>query len=98
MAEDERAALIMFVAANPQAGDVMPGAGGGARKLRFRRPGKGKSGGNSIFFYCAGENVPLFLLNVLTKGDRANLTKAEQNELSGLLSQIVGGYSKGHDP
>jgi hypothetical protein len=88
MGAEEREELILFLSANPRAGDLMAGTGG-ARKVRFKRPGTGKSGGYRIIFYYAGEDVPLFLLNVFTKGDRANLSKAEQNILRGILSDMI---------
>ena len=40
MDADEREAVVLFLSANPQAGDVMAGTGG-ARKFRFKRPGTG---------------------------------------------------------
>lgn len=95
MGAEEREALILFLSANPRAGDLMAGTGG-ARKVRFKRPGTGKSGGYRIIFYYAGEDVPLFLLNVFTKGDRANLSKAEQNILRGILSDMVKTYLGGN--
>ena len=97
MDADERSALVSLLAANPEVGDIMAGTGG-ARKLRFRRPGTGKSGGCRIIFYYAGLEVPIFLLNVFTKGDRSNLSKAEQNTLRAILARIAGHYRKGHTP
>lgn len=91
---EEREAVVAYVAANPQAGDMMAGAGG-ARKLRFKRPGTGKSGGYRIVFYYGGDGMPLFLLNVFTKGDRANLSKAECNELRTILAKMVQFYLDG---
>jgi hypothetical protein len=44
MATDEMTAVVDLLAANPDAGEIMPGCGG-ARKLRVAKPGKGKSGG-----------------------------------------------------
>jgi hypothetical protein len=41
--EAERLAFIDWIAANPLAGDVIPGADG-ARKVRWSRTGTGKSG------------------------------------------------------
>jgi len=41
--------------------------------------------------------VPLFLLNVFTKGDRANLSKAEQNALRSILARMVEVYPKEPD-
>jgi hypothetical protein len=42
--------------------------------------------------------VPVFLLNVFTKGDRANLSKAEQNALRIILVKMAETYRKGHSP
>jgi hypothetical protein len=94
MDTDERAAVVQFLATNPQAGDIMAGTGG-ARKVRFKRPGTGKSGGYRVVFYYAGQDVPIFLLNVFTKGERANLSKAEQNELRVILGKMADAYRKG---
>jgi hypothetical protein len=43
LAELERAELVAYVAANPEAGDVIPETGA-VRKLRWRLPGRGKRG------------------------------------------------------
>jgi hypothetical protein len=94
MDADEREAVVSYLAANPQAGDMMSGTGG-ARKFRFKRVGTGKSGGYRIIFYYGGQDVPLFLLNVFTKGDRANLSKADQNTLRTILSRMADTYRKG---
>ncbi len=42
--EDERGEFCAWLAANPLAGDVIPGSGG-CRKLRWSRSGTGKRGG-----------------------------------------------------
>lgn len=93
MSADEREALVVYLAVNPLAGDIMAGTGG-ARKLRFKRPGMGKRGGYRIIFYFAGEQAPIFLLNVFIKGDRSNLSKDEQNTLRSILSKMSEAYLK----
>jgi mRNA-degrading endonuclease RelE of RelBE toxin-antitoxin system len=45
----EREALIDWIAANPDAGAVIPGADG-ARKVRWSRAGKGKRGGVRVIY------------------------------------------------
>jgi hypothetical protein len=51
--DDEKAALVDYIAANPTAGDLMPGLGG-ARKLRWAIGNRGKSGGvRTITHYAA---------------------------------------------
>ena len=62
---------------------------GGVRKLRWGRGGQGKSGGVRVIYYFHDENMPLYLLTLFAKGDKANLTKAERNELAELVDLLV---------
>jgi hypothetical protein len=94
MSADERAELVVALADNPEQGDLIPGTGG-ARKLRFRRPGMGKRGGYRVIYYFGGVDVPVFLLKVYTKGVRADLSKAEQNALRSVLQRLAGDYRDG---
>lgn len=87
MSEEERIAVVDLIAADPEAGEIMPGCGG-ARKLRVAKPGKGKSGGYRVITYFAGDDVPVFLLTVFGKKEKANLTKAERNALAGLTKTL----------
>ena len=84
----ERDELVAFLAANPTAGDLIEGTGG-VRKLRWRRGGQGKSGGVRVIYYHHDELMPLYLLTLFAKGDKANLTKAERNDLAGLVAVLV---------
>ena len=43
--------------------------------------GKGKSGGYRIVWYFGGGDIPVFLLTVFGKGEKANLTQGERNAL-----------------
>jgi len=91
VSEDERFEIVTFIAQNPTAGALMPGTGG-ARKIRFAGRGKGKSGGYCIVTYYAAPDIPIFVLAMINKGERANLSKAEQNELRRELSAIADDY------
>jgi hypothetical protein len=91
MSDDEVEAVVDVIAANPMAGDLIVGTGG-ARKLRHRRKGTGKSGGYRTIHYFAGRDVPVFLLAVYGKGDKDNLTNAERNEMSKILSTLAADY------
>lgn len=75
IAEEERLAIVNLVAADPTQGDLMTGTGG-VRKLRVAGRGKGKSGGYRIVTYFATADVPVLLLAVIDKGERANLSSA----------------------
>ena len=88
---DERDALIDYLAAHPDAGDVMPGTGG-ARKLRWGVQGKGKSGGVRVITFFSGPPVPVFVLTVFGKGEKINLSKSERNALRKVLGELVAEY------
>lgn len=94
MTEAERQAVVEMIAARPQAGDEISGTGG-ARKVRVPGKGKGKSGGYRIITVYSGKDVPVFLLTVYSKGEKANLSKAEKNELKSILADIVREYRRG---
>jgi hypothetical protein len=87
MDEEEREALAAVVASNPTAGDLMQGTGG-CRKLRYKKPGTGKSGGYRVVTWFGGGDIPVFLLTVFGKNERANLSKAERNVLAKLTGQL----------
>lgn len=68
-------ALIDYIARNPMSGVSI---GGGVRKFRFARKGKGKSGGYRVIHFFTPENrMPLFLITVFAKNEKANLTRTE---------------------
>jgi hypothetical protein len=94
LTDDEVAAMAAEIGADPLSGDLIPGTGG-ARKLRFARQGAGKSGGYRTIHYFGGDDVPVFLLAIVDKGQRANLSKAERNELADLLPRIADAYRAG---
>jgi len=93
LSDRERDEVVCFLAAYPEAGDVMPGTGG-ARKLRWKSQGRGKSGGARVIYYYHNESLPLFLLNVFAKNEKVNLTQAERNVMQSLLPRLVAGYRK----
>ncbi len=59
--DDERRELIDFLAANPLAGDEIPGTGG-VRKVRFAASGHGKRGGARVIYYYLDESMPIYAL------------------------------------
>ena len=88
LSDGERGDVVDYLAAHPKAGDLMQGTGG-VRKLRWARAGRGKSGGVRVVYYFHSEAIPLYLLTVFAKNERANLTKAERNDLADLVETLV---------
>ncbi|MCH8553426.1 MAG: type II toxin-antitoxin system RelE/ParE family toxin [Natronospirillum sp.] len=78
-------------ALHPQSGEIMQGTGG-IRKLRWSAQGKGKSGGARVIYYYHNGSVPLFLLTVFGKGEKANISKPERNQLSKLTKLLLERY------
>jgi hypothetical protein len=88
LVEAERRAIVDYLAAHPAAGDLIEGTGG-VRKLRWARGGRGKSSGVRVIYYFHSEAMPLYLLTMFAKNERANLSKAERNELADLVDVLV---------
>ena len=89
----EKDEIISHLAKHVKSGDLMTGTGG-IRKLRWSAKGKGKSGGVRVIYYYYNKSIPLFLLTVFGKGERANLSKAESNELAKLTKLLRDSYGE----
>lgn len=87
LTDDDLAELQRWLCQNPSLGDVMQGTGG-VRKVRFALPGKGKSGGIRVVYLDVMVAEKIYLLSVFAKNEKANLTKAERNELESLVKLL----------
>ena len=94
MDDDERFELVTYLGMNPEVGDIIPETGG-VRKVRWAPPGRGKRCGLRVIYYFHSEMLPLFLLTLYPKNQKANLTKAERNEFRKLVPILVKTYAKG---
>lgn len=90
----ELADIASTIARDPHAGVVIPGTGG-ARKLRVGGSGRGKSGGYRVITYFAAEDVPVFLLALVSKGQRADISQADRNALRVILVDLAEDYREG---
>lgn len=91
MSEEEMKAVVDAIAAHPVAGAIMQGCGG-ARKFRYAKPGKGKSGSYRVVSYYGGEDFPVFLITVFGKGERSNLSDAEKKAVARLTKTLRDEY------
>ena len=73
---EELGFIVETIAGTPRAGDEIRGSGG-VRKVRFAGRGKGKSGGYRVLTAYFRPDVPVYLLALLSKGERANFSAAE---------------------
>ncbi len=76
-----------YIAANPDAGDVIPDTGG-PRKLHWTRPGTGKRGGVRVIYFYHDDSMPLYLLLIYAKAERENWTQDEKRRAQALTDSI----------
>lgn len=67
-------AFVGFIAANPETGEVIPGAQG-AHKVRWQATGRGKRGGSRVIYFNHLEDGLIVLLAVYAKNDKADLPR-----------------------
>jgi hypothetical protein len=89
----ERLAIVDRLAADPTSGVVIPGSGG-VRKVRFGFGGRGKSSGARIIYLFSGESLPVFVLAVFAKNEKANLSAAERNLLAKMVTDMIESYRR----
>ena len=85
--DSEYAELQQFMMQNPEAGRVVPGAGG-VRKLRWARAGMGKRGGVRVIYYFYNDSAPLYLLHAYAKAGKDDLLPHEKETLVRLVSLL----------
>ncbi|MFH1340352.1 MAG: type II toxin-antitoxin system RelE/ParE family toxin [Pseudomonadota bacterium] len=90
---EERGAIVDRLAADPACGVVIPGSGG-IRKARFGFGARGKSGGARIIYLFSGASLPVFILAVFAKNEKANLSAAERNALASMIADMIEDYRR----
>jgi len=93
LTEDEKTELIAYLSVQPHAGALIQGTGG-VRKLRWARNDKGKSGGVRIIYFFHDDQMPLYLLALFGKNEKANISMEEKHILSKLVKELVKYWSK----
>lgn len=78
--------LAAYLADHPDAGDVIPGAGG-ARKFRWAAKGKGKRGGARIIYVYVVIAARVYLIRCYVKSD---LTADEKKQLRQIAANLKG--------
>ena len=87
ISEAERSAIVNAVAGDPDGGDLVKNTGG-VRKVRVAARGKGKSGGYRIITVYISNDIPVYLLAMLSKGERANFSDADKKAFRQLSAEI----------
>jgi hypothetical protein len=93
MTDGEREQLIAHLAANPIAGDLIPGTSG-VRKLRWGLEGRGKRGGARVIYFYQKAEFPLFALTIFAKNERVDISQRDRNALRELTKLLVDTYGR----
>jgi len=93
LSESEKSELIAYLSMRPQAGVLIRGTGG-LRKLRWARIGQGKSGGVRVIYYFHNPEIPLYLLAVFGKNEKANISAEEKSTLKKAVKNLVKYWSQ----
>jgi hypothetical protein len=72
---DERDAMELHIATNPEIHPVVAGTGG-VRKARWRREGMGKRGGVRVIYFYRSSAGLVYFLDVYSKAEKEDLTPA----------------------
>ena len=72
---DQQQDFVVYIAANPEAGVVVPGSGG-VRKVRWSKSGSGKSGGVRVVYFNTSLET-MWLLTLYAKNERETLAPHE---------------------
>lgn len=87
-AEKEHDAFVVFIAGNPEAGDVVKGSGG-VRKVRWSRAGSGKSGGVRVIYFNRLANGEVWLLFIYAKSKRDSIDGSVLKELKNEIEKAI---------
>ena len=85
--------LVKALVERPTLGPVMPGTGG-ARKVRVRLRGRGKSGGARLIYAVVLRSSAIALLDCYAKSEREDLTADDRKRIAMLLREIEQGFSR----
>jgi hypothetical protein len=85
--EEDLRELQGYLLEHPSAGDIVQGTGG-VRKLRWARPGRGKSGGVRTMYIDFADSETTWLITVFSKNERADLSAEERAEIRRFVKRI----------
>jgi hypothetical protein len=86
---EQREAFVSFIAANPEAGDVIPDTGG-VRKVRWARAGGGKRGGARVIYFYHDAERPLYLLMAYARARQEDMSPDEKRQVRKLAALLKG--------
>lgn len=87
-AEDDFFTLQKELIENPLKGKIIKGTGG-ARKIRMKLKGRGKSGGARTIYYYVDFKGEVWFLDIYLKKDKSTLTENDKISLYRFIKEII---------
>jgi hypothetical protein len=84
--DDDYRRLQMALMLRSEQGSLIRGSGG-LRKVRWARPGGGKSGGLRVIYFWSPDATVLYMLYAYAKNKQGDLTPAQTRALSQLVRE-----------
>ena len=88
LTDDDLLALELYLLKNLHSGKVIQGTGG-LRKLRWKLPNTGKSGGLRILYVDIVICEELFMIDLFAKSEKDNLTEADKNTIKQFIATRI---------
>lgn len=88
LTDDDLQELEIFIMKNPNAGDIMQGTGG-AIKLRFALPYRGKSGSVIVIYIDLLKAEKVYFLTCYPKSKQDNLSDNEKTAIKDVVKRII---------
>jgi hypothetical protein len=64
------------------------------RKIRVGRGGMGRRGGARVIYYFHDDAMPILLLAIYAKNEKADLAAAEKREFARLVKELVAQWKR----
>jgi hypothetical protein len=84
--EEELGELHQHFGMFRQLGTIIKGTGG-LRKARWSASGKGKRGGARVIYYYGGDHMPIYLIAVYSKSEKADMTQPEKKAATKFVAE-----------
>ncbi len=94
MDDEDRAALVDYLARNPEAGDIIAGDWRREETSLGFLEGRGKRGGARVIYFFHSVNIPLFALSAYAKNAQADLSQSDRNDFKRLTKLLAETYGK----
>jgi len=89
MPDDEYRKIQLALVLRPGAGKIIPGSGGGLRKIRWKSGSSGKRGGLRLIYFWDVPEDRIYMLLIYKKSKQEDLTPNQLKILQNLVKELL---------